>query len=101
MSVTDDSITEFTDNANLLNVAVSRAKINFALSFSETLRKLNGNIHDLINYIKYQQGVVIQSNLRSIFDYLFSQIHAYNRNNGPVSEYDSEDLTFDLIEKSE
>lgn len=31
MSVTDDSITEFADNANLLNVAVSRAKTNFAL----------------------------------------------------------------------
>lgn len=99
MSVTDDSITEFTDNANLLNVAVSRAKNKFCLVVSGNPQELNGNIHDLINYIKYQQGVVIQSNLRSIFDYLFSQIHAYNRNNEPVSEYDSENLTFDLIEK--
>lgn len=99
MSVTDDSITEFTDNANLLNVAVSRAKNKFCLVVSGNPQELNGNIHDLINYIKYQQGIVIQSKLRSIFDYLFSQIHAYNRNNGPVSEYDSENLTFDLIEK--
>ena len=98
MSVTDDSITEFTDNANLLNVAVSRAKNKFCLVVSGNPQELNGNIHDLINYIKYQQGVVIQSNLRSIFDYLFSQIQAYNRDNEPVSEYDSENLTFDLIE---
>ena len=98
MSVTDDSITEFADNANLLNVAVSRAKNKFCLVVSGDPQELNGNIHDLINYIKYQQGIVIQSKLRSIFDYLFSQIHAYNRENEPVSEYDSENLTFDLIE---
>ncbi len=98
MSVTDDLITEFADNANLLNVAVSRAKNKFCIVVSGNPQELNGNIHDLINYIKYQQGIVIQSKLRSIFDYLFSQIHAYNRNNEPVSEYDSENLTFDLIE---
>ena len=98
MSVTDDSITEFTDNANLLNVAVSRAKNKFCLVVSGNPQEQNGNIHDLINYIKYQQGIVIQSKLRSIFDYLFSQIHTYNRENEPVSEYNSENLTFDLIE---
>ena len=98
MSVTDDSITEFADNANLLNVAVSRAKNKFCLVVTGNPQELNGNIHDLINYIKYQQGIVIQSKLRSIFDYLFSQIQAYNRDNEPVSEYDSENLTFDLIE---
>ena len=97
MSITDDLITEFVDNANLLNVAVSRAKNKFCLVVSGNPQELNGNIHDLINYIKYQQGIVIQSKLRSIFDYLFSQIHAYD-NNKPVSEYDSENLTFDLIE---
>ena len=98
MSVTDDSITEFADNANLLNVAVSRAKNKFCLVVTGNPQDLNGNIHDLINYIKYQQGIVIESKLRSIFDYLFSQIHAYNRDNKPVSKYDSENLTFDLIE---
>lgn len=98
MSVTDDSITEFADNANLLNVAVSRAKNKFCLVVTGNPQELNGNIHDLINYIKYQQGIVIESKLHSIFDYLFSQIQAYNRDNEPISEYDSENLTFDLIE---
>lgn len=98
MSVTDDSITEFADNANLLNVAVSRAKNMFCLVVSGNPQELNGNINDLINYIKYQQGIVIHSKLRSIFDYLFSHIQDFNRNNETVSEYDSENLTFDLIE---
>ncbi|MCM1141877.1 MAG: AAA domain-containing protein, partial [Muribaculum sp.] len=98
MSVTDDVITEFSDNANLLNVAVSRAKDKFCLVVSGNPQELKGNIHDLLGYIKYQQGVVIESKLRSIYDYLFSQIES-NRKKINVSEYDSENLTFDLIEK--
>jgi len=98
MNVTDDSITEFADNANLLNVAVSRAKNKFCLVVTGNPQGLKGNILDLLNYIKYQQGIVIQSKLRSIFDYLFSQIQEFNWNKKPVSEYNSENLTFDLIE---
>lgn len=99
MSVTDDSITEFTDNANLLNVAVSRAKNKFCLVVTGNPQELKGNIHDLIDYIKYQQGVVMHSKLRSIFDYLISRTQEYRRNFEAVSEYESENLTFDLIEK--
>lgn len=95
MSVTDDVITEFSDNANLLNVAVSRAKHRFCLVVTGNPQKLKGNIYDLVNYIKYQQGIVIQSKLRSIYDYLFTQIEV----NRTISEYNSENLTFDLIEK--
>lgn len=100
MSVTDDVITEFADNANLLNVAVSRAKDKFCLVVTGNPQNLKGNIYDLVNYIKYQQGIVIQSKLRSIFDYLFSQIHEHSQQNeSSVSEYNSENLTFKLIEK--
>lgn len=95
MSVTDDIITDFSDNANLLNVAVSRGKDRFCLVVSGNDQKLKGNIHDLIGYITYQQGIVIQSNLRSIYDYLFSNIET----NRTISEYDSENITFNLIEK--
>lgn len=97
MSVTDDVITEFADNANLLNVAVSRAKDKFCLVVSGNPQELKGNIHDLLEYIRYQQGAVIQSKLRSIFDYLFSHVEQFRREND--SEYASENLTFDLIEK--
>ncbi len=95
MSVTDDLITEFSDDANLLNVAVSRAKEKFCLVVTGNPQTLKGNIHDLLGYIKYQQGTVIESKLRSIYDYLFSQIAAHST----VSAYESENLTFDLIEK--
>lgn len=98
LSVTDDVITEFADNPNLLNVAVSRAKNKFCLVVTGNPQELNGNIHDLIGYIKYQQGTIIQSKLRSIFDYLFSQISEYNRESKSISDYSSENRTFDLIE---
>lgn len=99
MSVTDDVITEFADNANLLNVAVSRAKNKFCLVVSGNPQELRGNIYDLLGYITYQQGVVIESKLRSIYDYLFSQIESNRKSTNNVSEYDSENLTFELIEK--
>lgn len=99
MSITDDVITQFTDNANLLNVAVSRAKRKFCLVVSGNPQELKGNIHDLVHYIKYQQGIVIESKLRSIFDYLFSKNQEFSRGNEPISEYRSENLTFDLIER--
>lgn len=99
LSVTKDIITEFADDANLLNVAVSRAKNKFCLVVTGNQQELRGNIHDLIEYIKYQQGTVIQSNLRSIFDYLYSKIEEHEREINPISEYKSEVLTYDLIEK--
>lgn len=99
MSVTDDVITEFADNANLLNVAVSRAKDKFCLVVSGNPQELRGNIYDLLGYITYQQGVVIESKLRSIYDYLFSQIESNRKATNCVSEYDSENLTFELIEE--
>lgn len=99
MSVTDDIITDFTDNANLLNVAVSRAKDKFCLVVTGNSQEFKGNIHDLLKYIRYQQGTVIQSKLRSIFDYLFSHVEQFQRKNESGSEYASENLTFDLIEK--
>lgn len=97
MSTTDDVITEFADNANLLNVAVSRAKDKFCLVVTGNPQQLKGNIHDLLKYIRYQQGTIMVSKLRSIFDYLFSHVEQFRREN--ESEYASENLTFDLIEK--
>lgn len=99
MSVTDDVITEFADNANLLNVAVSRAKDMFCLVVSGNPQELKGNIYDLLGYITYRQGVVIESKLRSIYDYLFSQIESNRESTNNISEYDSENLTFELIER--
>ncbi len=99
LSVTDDKISEFTDNPNLLNVAVSRAKKRFCLVVSGNSQQLNGNIHDLQAYIEYQHGTVIKSKLNSIFDYLYTTLHNNRQNNDSISNFDSENLTFELIEK--
>lgn len=99
LSVTDDVISEFADNANLLNVAVSRAKDKFCLVVTGNPQQTHGNIHDLLGYIKYQQGIVIKSRLNSIFDYLFSYEQTNMGSELSVSRYESENLTYSLIEK--
>ncbi|MBD5283902.1 MAG: AAA family ATPase [Bacteroides sp.] len=98
LSVTNDTISEFADNPNLLNVAVSRAKKKFCLVVSGNTQELKGNIHDLINYIQYQKGEVIKGELRSIYDYLYTHI-SRRKPNIAISEFESENLTYSLIEK--
>lgn len=51
MSVTDDQITDFSDDSNLINVAISRAKKRFCLVVSGNEQEHKGIISDLIDYI--------------------------------------------------
>ena len=102
MSVTDDQITEFSDDPHLINVAISRAKNYFCLVVSGNEQERKGNVSDLIDYIAYNNLSVSDSKICSIFDYLFSH---YTRErmfflagHKKVSDYDSENLTFSLIE---
>lgn len=99
MSVTDDVISDFSDNANLLNVAVSRAKKKFCLVVSGNSQNLKGNIQDLLDYIRYQHCTVIESKLHSIYDHMHTELSIYQKAKSTISKYDSENLTFDLIEK--
>ncbi len=103
MSVTDDQITEFSDNSNLINVAISRAKNRFCLVVSGNEQEHKGNICDLIDYIAYNNLTVTDSKIHSIFDYLFSHYSQermkFLSGHRKISEYDSENLTFTLIEK--
>ena len=71
MSVVDNQITDFADDANMLNVAVSRAKKKFCLVVSGNEQERHGNIMDLIDYIAYNNCSVTESKLASIFDYLY------------------------------
>lgn len=104
MSVTDDQITEFSDDPNLINVAVSRAKKHFCLVVSGNEQEHKGIVSDLIDYIAYNNLTVTDSKISSIFDYLFSQYTRermqYLRGHKKISEYDSENLTFSLLEKT-
>lgn len=102
MSVVDDEITEFSDDSNLLNVAISRAKKHFCLVVSGNEQGRAGNITDLVDYIAYNNFSVTESKISSIFDYLCSQYTsermAFLADHRNISEYDSENLTFSLIE---
>lgn len=102
MTTVDDTITAFSDDPNLLNVAVSRAKQQFYLVVSGNEQPKDCNISDLIAYIEYNNGTVIASKIHSIFDYLYEQYTdariAYLKKHKKISKYDSENLTFALIE---
>jgi len=102
MSVVDDEISEFADDPNLLNVAISRAKKHFCLIVSGNEQKKKGNITELIDYIIYNNFSVTESKINSIFDYLYSQYTtermAFLAGHRNISKYDSENLTFSLVE---
>lgn len=101
MSVVDDLITDFTDDPNLLNVAISRAKKKFCIVLSGNEQKLKGNISELVDYIDYNNFTVVESKISSIFDYLYSQYTeqrlAYLSTSKNISEFDSENLTYKLL----
>lgn len=102
MSVVDDQITKFSDDPNLLNVAISRAKERFCLVVSGNEQLLKGNIDELLSYIEYNNFTVSESKIHSIFDYLYSQYTrqrlVFIQTHPKISEYDSENITFAFIQ---
>ena len=103
MSTVDNILTDFSDDPNLLNVAVSRAKNQFILVTDSRKENLKTHIGDFIRYIEYNNFQVIDSDIYSVFDNLYSQ---YNKNrieiisnSKNISDYDSEILMYNLIIK--
>lgn len=103
MSVVDDTVTEFSDDPNLLNVAVSRARQRFCLVVSGNEQRRESNISDLLAYIRYNDCTISESNIRSIFDLLYDRYaearREYLKKHKRISEYDSENLTFAMLEE--
>lgn len=101
MSVVDNQISEFADDAKMLNVAVSRAQKRFCLVVTGNEQEKHSNIMDLLDYIAYNNCMVTESKLSSIFDYLYEQYTeqrmAFLENHPQISEYASENLTYSLI----
>lgn len=101
LSTVDDQIKDFADDPYLLNVAVSRAKKRLIVVVSGNKQQKEGNIIDLISYIQYNKLEVIDSQIFSVFDYLYAQYRdkrwEYLQKNRKISQYDSENLTFALI----
>lgn len=103
LSVVDSQISDFADNPNLLNVAVSRAKKKLIIVVSGNEQERKGNITDLLDYVEYHQhGNITESRIFSIYDMLYKQYDAirfeYLKNHPKISEYDSENLTYALLE---
>ncbi len=100
-SVVDNQISDFADDANMLNVAVSRAKKKFCLVVTGNEQQRKGNITDLLDYIAYNNCTVTESKLASIFDYLYAQYTeqrmAFLASHPNISEYASENLTYALL----
>ncbi|MGT2884376.1 AAA domain-containing protein [Streptococcus ferus] len=103
VSTVDNQITRFTDDAHLLNVAVSRAKEQLIMVTSGNQQRPDKNISDLMGYISYQNCDIKQSQIRSVFDYLYKQYEKrreeYFKNKQRHSEYDSENLMHELIKE--
>jgi Superfamily I DNA and RNA helicases and helicase subunits len=97
----DDVVTHFTDDPYLLNVAISRAKKRLCLVVSGNEQPADSNIGDLISYIEYNNFEIVQSEIYSIFDYLYQQYTesrlAYLKKRKRVSEFDSENLMYGMI----
>lgn len=100
---TNEIDVEFSDDSNLLNVAVSRAKKQFILVASGEDQPLGSNTGDLIGYIRYNDGQVIHSAINSVFDYLYGYYETERREflkkHKMISEFDSENMMYGLIEE--
>ncbi len=103
ISTVDDEISDFADDPYLINVAVSRAKKKLMLVVTGNEQVKERNITDLIDYIQYNNFEVADSQIYSIFDYLYKQYteerKAYLQKHKKISEYDSENLMYALIDE--
>lgn len=101
LTTVDDEISEFVDNPNLLNVAVSRAKSKLVLVVTGNEIAKGSNIDDLISYIEYNNFTVTESKIYSVFDLMYKDFTEsrleYLKDSKRISEYDSENLMYKLI----
>ncbi|MDQ8004044.1 MAG: AAA domain-containing protein [Pedobacter sp.] len=103
LSTVDNEISDFTDNPNRLNVAVSRAVKQLILVVNGNENQKDNNISDLIQYIEYNNFSIIQSELNSIFDLLYKGYEEERSKiilkSGKISSFDSENLMYGLIKQ--
>lgn len=101
MSMVDNTPTEFSDDANLMNVAISRAKSQLCIVTSGNEIPDNTNLAQLIDYIRYNNFAVTDSKLHSVFDLLYKQNTAerlaYQAAHPSVSKYLSENLVYTTL----
>ena len=103
LTTVDNTIGPFVDNPNLLNVAVSRATKALVVVMSPDPRNARTNYGDLARYIEYNNCTAVSSSVYSIFDLLYAgharQRRAYLKDHQRISEFDSENIAYAVIEE--
>ena len=98
LSTVDNEINDFIDDANLLNVAISRAKRFLRIVISAQIYQSKSHLKDLIDYIHYHNFEITHSKVKSIFDLLYkanAQARLkYLKDKKKISLYDSENLAY-------
>ena len=104
MSMVDNTPTEFSDDANLLNVAISRAKTHLCIVANGNEMPQDSILGQLIEYVRYNNFEVKDSALHSVFDLLYKQYTterlAYEASHPSVSNHLSENLVYEVIVKA-
>ena len=94
ISTVDNEITSFADDANMLNVAISRAKKKLAVVLSGNEQPENSNLVALLKYIQYNNFTIEDSKVNSIFDFFYTKEteakFKYLKAANKISKYDSE-----------
>lgn len=101
MSMVDNEPTEFSDDPNLLNVAISRAKTHLYVVTNSNKMPKESNLAQLIDYVRYNNFEVRQSEVSSVFDLLYKQYTSqrldFLANKSVVSDYISENLFYNTL----
>lgn len=101
MSMVDNNPTEFSDDSNLLNVAISRAKTHLYVVTNSNKMPEESNLAQLIDYVRYNNFEVRQSEVSSVFDLLYKQYTSQRldslANKPVVSDYISENLFYNTL----
>ncbi len=104
MSMVDNTPTTFSDDANLLNVAISRAVSRLCIVVNGNDIPEDSNIGQLISYIQYNNFEIRDSRLHSVFDLLYKQYTAerlaYEATHRHISSHLSENLMHDILVKA-
>ena len=103
MSTVDNAPTEFSDDPNLLNVVISRAKTHLCIVTNGNDMPQDTNLAQLIAYIQYNNFEVKESKLHSVFDLLYKQYTAerlaYEQAHPVASGCLSENLVYEMLLK--
>jgi hypothetical protein len=102
LSTVDNNITDFTDNPNRLNVAISRAIEQLIVVINGNEQQKDTIINELVKYIEYNNCEIKESKIFSVFDLLYKnytqQRKMFLKKYNKISEYDSENIMYALLD---